>query len=260
MAETIGRFLRDAFEEDDPLVAVDAAGAVPYFSGLRSLDMLGLNDAHIARHHDASFGRGVQGHELGDGAYVLSRAPDIIVAGVLGSSQLSFRGGREMADDPRFEAWYRRVRVRGEEPVPTRFNLFMHLGGRVGVERSEDRVRVPGYFFAGVRGVEAQLGGTDDAPTLGARFLAPVETRLEGVELAAGTWRIRAQGAGSLDVAARALSGSAASTPKDVLVLDRATTVALTVRGEPGALVTGVVATRVGADREPTDTSHRRGD
>ncbi|MFW2387775.1 MAG: hypothetical protein ACN4G0_05535, partial [Polyangiales bacterium] len=84
LASTIGNTLRRAFGSRDPLVAVDAAGAIPFYSELRSLDMLGLNDSHIARHRSETFGTGIQGHELGDGAYVLSREPDLIVTGRLG--------------------------------------------------------------------------------------------------------------------------------------------------------------------------------
>ena len=36
--------------EEEPLFAVTAAGCLPYFSELPALDMLGLNDRHIAHH------------------------------------------------------------------------------------------------------------------------------------------------------------------------------------------------------------------
>jgi arabinofuranosyltransferase len=47
----IGRELGRLVEADDDLqIAVTSAGAIPYFSELRSVDMLGLNDPWIARH------------------------------------------------------------------------------------------------------------------------------------------------------------------------------------------------------------------
>jgi hypothetical protein len=58
----IGTLLRTAFGDKHPLLAVDAAGCTPYFSGLPALDMLGLNDKHIARARPASFGEGKIGH------------------------------------------------------------------------------------------------------------------------------------------------------------------------------------------------------
>ncbi len=238
-AATIGTTLRRAFERDDPLVAVDAAGAIPFYSELRSLDMLGLNDAHIARHHPESFGHGVQGHELGDGAYVLSKEPDIIVASVLGSSRLAFRGGREMEADPRFHEWYRRVRMRGEEPVPTRFNIFCRLDGRVGIRRTDGAVTVPGYLFASVKGTRALL---DEHDVLGTRFLKPVTAELDGIALPAGKWRIRASGEGAFALAAQAESGVTATQQPDALVLSlpAPSAVAIRARAPANAFLTEV--------------------
>jgi len=245
LASTIGNTLRAAFEERDPLVAVDAAGAIPYFSGLRSVDMLGLNDKHIARHHDASFGHGVQGHELGDGAYVLSREPDIIVASVLGSSRLAFRGGREMDADPRFHELYHRVRIRGEDPVPTRFSIFCRLEGRVGVQRSARSVTIPGYLFASAKGAEAQL---DADKTLGTRFLEPVAGAVAGVGLPAGTWHFSARGTDPLRLAVRRQSnGTHGTLVSDgiELMLEESGPIDVTVAGSSPAFLTEVVARRI---------------
>jgi hypothetical protein len=47
----IGSVLGRAFGADSMvLIATTAAGAIPYYSGLRTIDMLGLNDPWIARH------------------------------------------------------------------------------------------------------------------------------------------------------------------------------------------------------------------
>jgi len=56
-------------------LAVDAAGKVPFYSGLRTVDMLGLNDEHIA-HLPARYFEA--GHNKHDPDYVLSREPDLI--------------------------------------------------------------------------------------------------------------------------------------------------------------------------------------
>jgi hypothetical protein len=68
----VGEWLR-AQLPPDALVATNAAGALPYFSDLPTLDMLGLTDRHIARSRPDR--RQWVGHERGDGAYVLSRRP-----------------------------------------------------------------------------------------------------------------------------------------------------------------------------------------
>ncbi len=63
----------------DTLLAVHAAGILPYYAGLPTLDMWGLNDAHIARAEVDDLGEGIAGHERHDYAYVLSREPAIIL-------------------------------------------------------------------------------------------------------------------------------------------------------------------------------------
>jgi hypothetical protein len=74
----IGDFLRR--QMSGKTLATNAAGIVPYRSGLPSIDMLGLNDVHIA-HAPVTLGTGIGGHEKHDGAYVLARKPDIILLG-----------------------------------------------------------------------------------------------------------------------------------------------------------------------------------
>jgi hypothetical protein len=59
-------------------VAVVPAGSIPYESRLPSIDMLGLNDEHIA-HRKILYSAHLAGHEKYDSQYVLSREPDIII-------------------------------------------------------------------------------------------------------------------------------------------------------------------------------------
>jgi hypothetical protein len=88
------------------LVATNAAGALPYWSDLPVIDMLGLTDRHIAR-RPADSGRWI-GHERGDGAYVLSRQPDIIIFGGPEGSPApwSFRSDQEIDAAPEFHTSY----------------------------------------------------------------------------------------------------------------------------------------------------------
>lgn len=74
---TIGRWLRDNVP-DSTLIAVVPAGAIPYESRLRTIDMLGITDEHIA-HRNIDLGLFPAGHEKYDPEYVLDREPDIIL-------------------------------------------------------------------------------------------------------------------------------------------------------------------------------------
>ncbi len=77
----IGRWLRDT-APGDAVVGVLAAGQIPYYSGLRTHDMLGLNDPYIANLDVSRMGRGTPGHEKIDPDYTLTRVrPDVIVGG-----------------------------------------------------------------------------------------------------------------------------------------------------------------------------------
>jgi len=71
----LGLFLGD--RHPDALIAVDAAGKIPYFSELRAIDMLGLTDEHIGQ-LDITSEQFAPGHNKSDVAYVLGREPDLI--------------------------------------------------------------------------------------------------------------------------------------------------------------------------------------
>lgn len=60
------------------VIAVNAAGAIPYYSRRPAIDMLGLNDRHIARHGDV-YDRGFIAHKKSDADYVLGQSPSFIV-------------------------------------------------------------------------------------------------------------------------------------------------------------------------------------
>lgn len=75
---TLGRFLAE--QPGDSVLAVDGAGKIPYFSRLRTIDMLGLTEYHIARVE--SRGDWV-GHTKMAPEYVLDRRPDLIAAWIV---------------------------------------------------------------------------------------------------------------------------------------------------------------------------------
>jgi hypothetical protein len=72
----LGRFLATS-RGPDTVIAVPSAGAIPFYSGLPTIDLYGLNDYQIAR---APFQKSAPGRMMKwDHEYALSRAPDLIV-------------------------------------------------------------------------------------------------------------------------------------------------------------------------------------
>ncbi len=76
----LGRWLHDNVPTDT-FIAVDAAGQIPYYSGLRALDMFGINDVEIAHLKVETMGEGAPGHEKFGFDRVMWLQPDIIIAG-----------------------------------------------------------------------------------------------------------------------------------------------------------------------------------
>ncbi len=106
VGERVGRWLA-ASQPADTLVALNTAGAIPYFSKLPTLDMLGLTDAVIA-HHGSYDARAASGHRRGHGRYVLDRRPDIILwYNSAGAFEPEYPGDWQLAGDPRFRLFYR---------------------------------------------------------------------------------------------------------------------------------------------------------
>jgi hypothetical protein len=75
----LGLWLRENAPAES-VIAVDAAGAVPYFSRLRAVDMFGLNDLYIAHIDIPNMGSGKAGHEKYDPVYIYRKNPDWIAS------------------------------------------------------------------------------------------------------------------------------------------------------------------------------------
>jgi arabinofuranosyltransferase len=76
----IGWWLADNGQPGESMAA-RGAGAIPYYSDHTTIDLLGLNDKHIARMEVEGMGTGVAGHEKADPEYVLyERQPTYIPA------------------------------------------------------------------------------------------------------------------------------------------------------------------------------------
>jgi len=175
--------LKAAFARQRPLVAVTAAGAVPYWSELPSLDMLGLNDWYLPRHPPADKGRGMIGHELGDGAYVFAQHPDLIVFSI--GSPHAYRSGEELDRMPAFHARYAAVPVKLPSYPDLRLVYVNRDSARVGVTVSDTTVTIPGYLFIG-DGVRAE---PTDAGTLAA-IVPPGRQASASFDAPDGDWRL----------------------------------------------------------------------
>lgn len=188
-------FLKDAFARQQPLVAVTAAGCLPYWSELPALDMLGLNDYYLPRHPPPDIGTGLSGHELGDGEYVLRRNPDLIVFNV--GSPPHYRSGDELARLPAFHERYVPVTV-STEPAGYRgivyINKYSEKPG-LGIVATASSVTVPGILFA-AQGTIARLDERA-RPVVDVQPGVVLDVRFESTEPLEGwTADVRASSAG----------------------------------------------------------------
>lgn len=191
--QVVGLALARAFGDSQPLVAVTAAGCIPYWSGLPALDMLGLSDHYLARHRPADFGAGKLAHELGDGAYVLSRRPDLIVYHV-GSIGSELRSGRELAAMPEYRELYAPVALLGSEPFEHRFTVWVRRESpTVGIRSDPDRIRIPGHLLA-AHGVG--LARLDESGRFAAVVGRSTPGLVERVGLPWGSWRLELDASG----------------------------------------------------------------
>ncbi len=154
-----GEWLGRAFRAERPLLAVDAAGAVPYYSALPCLDMLGLCDRTIARTPLPVGETFVTAHARGNGPYVLSRRPDLVMFGTPPGAPLPmWFGGRQLEADPTFLRDYRVVQFDLGTPLledgtqpPLRIFVWARVEGRLGLRSADgdDRRRLLPAFWLG---------------------------------------------------------------------------------------------------------------
>jgi hypothetical protein len=237
----VGELLGTAFRERSPLLAVDSAGCLPYFSGLPALDMLGLNDRHLAWNAPAEIGTGWIGHEAGDGDYVLRRQPDLIVfCSPAGGPRPCFRSGIEMFREPAFHRDYRLVAFETAVGQRVRSRIWVRADShRIGMRMEGNRIVIPGFLFASGPGGVATL---DEAGQLAAEPRGARPLRAAAIPLVPGYWRyhlqtsgasarVRARAAGSL-----ALLGEGGATGSFELPSGAARAVDLEVEAMGGAL------------------------
>jgi arabinofuranosyltransferase len=138
----LGKTLKKSFPETT-VIAVTAAGSIPYASGLPAIDMLGLNDYYTPRHPPGNFGTGALAHELGDARYVLGRNPDLIIYHM--GVEPQFNIGEQMKINPVFENNY--VKVFTRQSNDAHILYFNKYGKNTGIQKKGNLLIIPGYLL-----------------------------------------------------------------------------------------------------------------
>lgn len=146
--KVIAQALKKGFGEVQPLLAVDAAGVIPFFTQWPAVDMLGLNDAWLARNKPDGFGKGMIGHELGDGNYVLAQKPDLIMFGrPPGSMQGIFLSGRQLVEMPEFFRQYSFTTFRVQQKPEILAHFWIRQNGKLGIRRTANSLHIPAWLM-----------------------------------------------------------------------------------------------------------------
>jgi arabinofuranosyltransferase len=204
----VGMLLKQAFGKQQAVMAVDPAGCLPYWSELTSIDMLGLNDYFLPRHPPPGVGQGAIGHELGDGQYVLSRQPDLVIFLLpTGNDRGYFLSGRQMQEDPRFFRDYTLVRFATPEKIVSRI-WVRRYSERIGIRQLNNQIDIPAFLLDGTDPTVAYLNTTGELVVAASRA-APA--RIVNLDVSPGRWRVQVVGqAASFRV--RVLKSSEAAT------------------------------------------------
>lgn len=141
----LGGTLKNSFPENT-VVAVTAAGCIPYASELPTIDMLGLNDYYTPRHPPRNFGTGALAHELGDAGYVLGRNPDIIIYHM--GVEPQFNIGEQMKINPVFKNNY--VKVPARQNNDRHLLYFNKYGKNTGIVKKDHLLIIPAYLMSNV--------------------------------------------------------------------------------------------------------------
>ena len=119
-AAFVGSIIGDYIDKNWPkeaLIALNTAGSTPYFAqNHKFIDMIGLNDRHIARRKNIEIilpWQVIPGHLKGDGDYILKRQPDYIIIGPAEGTEVDkfwFFSDYELAQNEEFRRTVRKKR------------------------------------------------------------------------------------------------------------------------------------------------------
>lgn len=227
-ALALGRTLQRGFAPLDPLMAVHAAGALPYGSQFRCIDMLGLNDREIAL-SPVRNAEPMIGHDHFNAEIVLRREPDFLVYG----NGTSSRAGEVMKDlraQPEFRKYDLIPFWIGKRD--RRWVYVRRDSARVGISVEADRVVIPAWFFASRDdGVRVETVGR---PSLQIDNSASVELLLDP-----GPWRGSADATGEVRVTIEGAEGPFAAPSEATIrvesITEPVTLYGVTLHRQPGS-------------------------
>lgn len=105
-----------------------------------------LNDYHIARHRAQNFGKGILGHELADGSYVLDQRPDLIFLCDLWAS-VCFESDNQILNNSRFADSYQLVHFQTDPPYATNAAMYIRrVDGKLGIHQTGNTLVIPAYL------------------------------------------------------------------------------------------------------------------
>ena len=186
---TVGLMLKRTFSEAAPLIAVDAAGSTPYWSQLPALDMLGLNDPYLPRHRPPDFGRGLIGHELGDGAYVLGRKPDLVLfRSPAGQKDAVYLSGRQMQASKEFARDYSLVTFESRPPDRIRSQIWVRrTSPKIGIRPDRGDILIPAFLLLGR---SSNVARETESGSFAVSVDASTQLRAERIAAPPGRWRL----------------------------------------------------------------------
>jgi arabinofuranosyltransferase len=186
-SKVVGLVLKRGFGTSRPTIAVTAAGGIPYWSELPSLDLLGLNDRHIARSKVPDAGQRWIGHGAGDIPYVLERRPDMMLFGTAGGRKPYFTY-EDLNEDPVFTEDYSACHFSGDDPYAFTSMIYVDRNSqKIGIRNEDGLVLVPSYLINAAEPVPASL---DDK----GRFFVTLKPNqvigARGLRLTSGRWEL----------------------------------------------------------------------
>ena len=144
-----GRVIGSVFEKERPVVAVTAAGSLPYASGLPAIDLFGLNDYELPRfYRPKAAGKGWIGHEQGSAAYVIKRMPDLISLYDSTAETVHYAWWTELTATPEFKNNYRLIYFYSPENKFTAKFWANVNSKKTGIRDQGDGIILPPYFFS----------------------------------------------------------------------------------------------------------------
>ncbi len=187
--QVIGLMLKSGFGPSQPVVAVSAAGCIPYWSELPSIDMLGLNDDYLPHHRPENFGQGWIGHELRDDNYIFSRRPDLVIFHLGSGEELRVRG---------FRHEYTLTTFLGKKPHEVRSKIWVRKHSeKIGVFSEKNSITIPSYLFAGT----TMTSSLDKDGVFVVNVSDENPIFYYNLPLSSGTWTIEADATSPIQVA-----------------------------------------------------------